>query len=101
MSFIVSKKFAPEGLILVITDKEIMGKIFEEENKQLDLSKKFYSGEERTVTEIKEILLESYILHLTGEKAVALATELNLIDPENIIWISNVPHAEVLLDHKK
>jgi hypothetical protein len=101
MSFIVSKKFAPEGMILVITDKEIVGKIFEEGNKQLDLSKKFYLGDERTATEIKGIITESYILHLTGEKAIALGIELNFVDSEKVIWISNIPHAEVLLIHKK
>ena len=98
MSFIVSKKFAPEGLILVVTDKEIVGKTFEEGNKQLDLSKKFYSGDNRSVEEVKAIIKEAYILHLTGEKAVALGVELELVDSEKIIWISNVPHAEVLME---
>ena len=97
MSFIVSKKFAPEGLILVVTDKEILGKVFEEGNKQLDLSKKFYLGDERTSDEVKVIIEEAYILHLTGEKAVALGVELELVDSEKIIWISNIPHAEVLI----
>jgi hypothetical protein len=97
MNFIVSKKLSPEGMILVITDKEIVGKLFEEGNKQLDLSKKFYSGDERDAEAVKAIIPEAYILHLTGERAVALGTELDLVDPQRIIWISNVPHAEVLV----
>ena len=97
MSFIVSKKFSPEGMILVITDKEIVGKKFEEGNKQLDLSNKFYSGDERNAEAIKAIIPESYILHLTGEKAVALGVELGFVNPQRIVWISNVPHAEALV----
>ena len=97
MNFIVAKKFSPEGLILVVTDKEIVGKIFEEGNKQLDLSKKFYSGDERDVEAVKAIILESYILHLTGENAVALGVELGFVDPQRIVWVSNVPHAEALI----
>ena len=97
MSFIVVKKLSPEGLILVVTDKEIVGKLFEEGNKQLDLTKKFYSGDERDVEAVKALIPEAYILHLTGKNAVALGTELNLVDPQKIIWIANVPHAEVLV----
>ncbi len=97
MSFIVSKKFSEEGLILAVTDKELVGKIFEEGNKQLDLSKKFYLGDERNKEAVEALIPEVYILHLTGEKAVALGVELELIDPQRIVWISNVPHAEVLL----
>ena len=97
MSFIVSKKFAPEGMILVVTDKEIVGKLFEEGNKQLDLTKNFYSGKERNEEAIKAIIPETYILHLTGEKAVALGIELGYVDKEKVVWISGIPHAEVLL----
>ena len=97
MNFIVTKKLSSEGMILVVTDKEIVGQKFEEGNKQLDLSNKFYSGDERNTEAIKAIIPESYILHLTGEKAVALGVELGFVDPQRIIWISNVPHAEVLL----
>ena len=97
MSFIVNKKFAPDGLILVVTDKEILGKVFEEGKKQLDLSNKFYSGDERDAEAVKALIPEAYILHLTGEKAVALGVELGLVDSQRIIWISNVPHAEALV----
>jgi uncharacterized protein len=99
MSFIVAKKFTPEGMILVVTDKEIVGKVFEEGNKQLDLSNKFYSGKDRDVEAIKALVPEVYILHLTGEKAVALGVELNLVDSQRIVWVDNVPHAEVLISN--
>jgi len=97
MSFIVAKKFAPEGLILVVTDKEILGKVFEEGKKQLNLSNKFYLGSERDNEAVKALIPEVYILHLTGEKAVALGLELNLVDNEKVVWISGVPHTEVLI----
>ena len=97
MKFIVNEKQTSQGIILVVTDSNIIGKKFEEGNKQLDLSKKFYSGDERDAEAVKAIIPEAYILHLTGERAVALGTELDLVDPQRIIWISNVPHAEVLV----
>ena len=49
----VNTKTTPEGLIVIITDSDIIGKKFEEGNKQLDLTNKFYSGEEKSKEEIK------------------------------------------------
>jgi hypothetical protein len=99
MSFIVNKKYSPEGFILIVTDKEIVGKVFEEGKKQLDLSKKFYSGDERNAEAVKALIPEVYILHLTGERAVALGVELKLVDSQRIVWVDNVPHAEVLISN--
>ena len=97
MSFIVTTKNAPDGLILIITDKDIVGKVFEEGNKQLDLTSKFYSGTEKSIEEVRELISNAYILHLTGKDSVALGVELNLVEKERIIWINDIPHAEVLI----
>ena len=56
MVFIVSKKEGPNGLLLVVTDKEIIGKQFTEEKLQLDLSKEFYQGEEMEKEKISKKL---------------------------------------------
>ena len=92
---IVNTKTTPEGLILILTDSDILGKKFEEGNKQLDLTNKFYQGEEKSKEEIKELITDAHIHHLTGKEAVALGKELNLV--EKVIVIDNIPHAEVLL----
>jgi hypothetical protein len=92
---IVNTKNTPEGLILIVTDSDLVDKKFEEGNKQLDLTKKFYLGEEKNIEEIKEMLNDVHILHLTGKEAVALGKELELV--ERIITIDGIPHAEVLL----
>ena len=92
---IVNTKKTPEGLILIVTDSNIINQKFEEGKKQLDLTSKFYQGEEKSKEEIKELINDAHILHLTGKEAVALGKELNLV--ENIITIKDIPHAEVLL----
>jgi hypothetical protein len=96
MAFIVSEKNTENGLLLVITDSELVGKIFEEGKKQLDLSKGFYQGEEKHVEEIKELVKKAYILHLTGKNSVELGKSLGLV--ERVIVIDNIPHAEVLAE---
>ncbi len=93
---IVNTKSTPEGLIVIITDSDLVGKKFEEGNKQLDLTKKFYQGEEKSVEEIKELINDAYVLHLTGKEAVALGKELGLV--EKVITIDNIPHAEVVME---
>jgi hypothetical protein len=96
MDFIVSEKETKNGLLLVITDSDIINKTFEEGKKQLDLTKKFYVGNEKTEQEVKDLIKTAYILHLTGEHAVKLAHSLGLV--EKVITIKNVPHAEVVLE---
>jgi len=98
MKFIVSLKPTPNGMLLVVTDSEIFGKKHEEGQKQLDLSNKFYHGEERGESEVLELFSQAYILHLTGINSVGLALKQGLIEKGKTITISGIPHAEVLLE---
>ena len=52
--FMFKEYNSTHGVIMVITDIEIIGKKFEDEKLQLDFSKKFYQGEEKTEQEIIE-----------------------------------------------
>ena len=98
MTYIVSKKSNSEGVLLVVTDSEIIGKKFEDGRLQLDLTKKFYQGDVMTKEEIKRWIQKSRYLHLTGKHSVAIGIEINLVDPKKIIYVKNIPHAEVLID---
>lgn len=96
MNFIVSQKSSKLGLIVVVTDEDIMGKVFEEGKWQLDLTKKFYQGEKKNKEEVKKILTVARHIHLTGKGAVAIGEEMELVDPEKILYVQKVPHAEVM-----
>lgn len=97
MTLIVSEKNGSHGLLMIVTDKDILGKVFEEGKLQLDLRKEFYQGEEKTKEEIKVICTAARDIHLTGKEAVALGVELGLVETERILWVEKVPHAEVAL----
>ena len=86
---------SPNGKILVVSDKDIIGKIFEEGKLQLDLSKQFYRGEEKKEEKIKELIEEVYIAHVTGKKSIAFFKKLELVDEDKIVVVSGIPHAEV------
>ncbi|MBS3123930.1 DUF424 family protein [Candidatus Woesearchaeota archaeon] len=94
---IVSEKESQNGLILVITDIDLLGKKFEEGNRQLDLSKEFYKGTERDKEWIKKMSEKARHFHLTGKEAVALGIELELVKVENILYVQKVPHAQAVV----
>ena len=96
MEFVVAKKQSQFGLLIVVTDADIIGKKFEEERLQLDLTKKFYQGEPKNKEEVKEIMMKARHLHLTGKGAVAIGVEMELVNPKKIIFIDKVPHAEIM-----
>ncbi|HLD80107.1 MAG TPA: DUF424 family protein [Candidatus Nanoarchaeia archaeon] len=96
MDYIVAKKQSQFGLLVVVTDSDIIGKKFEEERLQLDLTKKFYQGEVKNKEEVKQIMMTARHMHLTGKASVAVGVEMDLVDPKKIIFIDKIPHAEVM-----
>ncbi|MDP3990146.1 MAG: DUF424 family protein [archaeon] len=98
MALIFKEHQSQHGPLYVVTDKDLLGKVFEEGKLQLDLTKKFFDGEEATKEELKKKLKYARHVHLTGKEAVALGVEMDLVDPEKILFIKNVPHAEVIID---
>mgnify|MGYP001560218328 CR=1 FL=1 len=96
MDYVVAKKQSQFGLLIVVTDADIIGKKFEEERLQLDLTKKFYQGEVKSKEEVKKIMVAARHIHLTGKGAIAIGVEMDLVDPKKIIFIDKVPHAEIM-----
>ena len=98
MKFIVVEKETPQGLLLIVTDKDIFGKKFEEGKVQLDLTKSFYEGNEKEKDEVKELFFKSRHVHLTGKQTIALGIELDCVDPKRILWVKGIPHAQVVME---
>ena len=98
MRFIVSEKNSSGRLILIISDKEIIGKVFTEGRKQLDMTRGFYQGEERNKEYLAKKLPEAYIAHFTGKNSVALGVKLGFIDEDKILMVDKIPHAEVVVE---
>ena len=94
MEFVVSEKDGPHGILLIITDENILNQYFEEGKLQLDLKRKFYQGEQKSKKEVVLLIKRAQHIHFTGKAAVALAIELDLIISEKILYVQGVPHAE-------
>lgn len=99
MVLIFKEHHTKHGYLYIVTDKDILGKKFEEGKLQLDLTKKFYFGEEITKDELKKKIKQARHIHLTGKEAVAVGVEMDLVDPEKILYVKKIPHAEVMIEN--
>ncbi len=74
----------------------MIGKKFEENNLQLDLTSNFYKGEEKNEKEIVDCMKGSCLVNIVGEKSINLAIKLGIIDKDKIIKIKNIPHVQAI-----
>ncbi len=79
--------------IIAVADKELIGKKLEEGERCLDITERFYKGEEKTEEEVLKILKESANINLVGKKAISLGIKAGIITEDCVITIKGVPHA--------
>lgn len=95
------KKIPAYRDIIAISDSELIGKLFIEGIKQLDLKESFYKGELLNEKEVEQIILfgirEDATFNIVGERAINLAIKIGLITKESVGLIDNVPYSLILL----
>jgi hypothetical protein len=94
---IVAMHNADGKKIISIIDGGIIGKRFNENGIQLDLTADFYKGDEKNADEIEGLLRDVYIVHAVGKESVDFLCGLGLVDETNIMFVQEIPHAEVLI----
>ena len=82
--------------ILAISDKDILGKRFEEDGLQIEVTHEFYQDKECNEKEALKLIRSSTIINAVGKKIIALMIKENVIEKGNIITIDGVPHAQVI-----
>tara|TARA_Y100000310_G_C20064389_1_gene526475 strand:- start:147 stop:434 length:288 start_codon:yes stop_codon:yes gene_type:complete len=85
-----------ERQLLSICDGNLIGKVFEEDKKVLNISKSFYQGEPMFEKDILKLIKEGTLLNIVGEESINFALKNNLIKKDGIIKIKNIPHALLL-----
>ena len=87
--------------IVALSDKELLGKTFEEGNKNIEVKPGFFEGEVKDKEEIVQLLQdmarEDATFNIVGEKSVDVALEVGIISKEGVIEIDGVPVALVLM----
>lgn len=94
----ISIKLFKQGDELVIgaCDEELLGKRFTDGKFQIDVTKKFYEGERITLKTLERFLQDATIANLVGKQSVECAIRLGLVDPDCILRIKGIPHAQVV-----
>ncbi len=85
-----------DELVIGACDEDLLGKKFKKGNLQIDCSRQFYDGERITPEAFEKILGDATIANLVGKKTVACAVKLGLINPDCILKIKGVPHAQMI-----
>lgn len=83
--------------VVAVCDSDLVGRKFEEGDKQLDLTSDFYKGEERDDKEVGDIIRNADILNLVGENSVKLGLQEEVITKDHIITIAGIPHAQAII----
>jgi len=84
-------------IVVAVCDKDLLGKVIEEDGKQLDLSGEFYKGEEKNAREVGDIIRNADGVNLVGEEAIKIGLEEDVIEEENVFKIKNIPHAQSVM----
>ena len=94
----ISIKIYRQGndLLIGACDEKLLGKKFEDGKFQIDVSKEFYGGKRISLEVLKKYLQDATIANLVGKETTNCAIDLGLIDPECIIKIKGVPHAQLV-----
>ncbi|PIN93434.1 DUF424 domain-containing protein [Candidatus Pacearchaeota archaeon CG10_big_fil_rev_8_21_14_0_10_35_13] len=88
--------------VVAISDEELVGKIFYEGERQLDIRENFYRGEPyeelgELVKIIKDLAMEDSTFNIVGKESVNAALKAGIISKEGIKTVDGIPYALVLL----
>lgn len=95
--FVVAVHVSEGRRILAVCDSSVHGKRFEDDNVVLDLSSRFYSGEEKDKGAVEKLMQKAYTVHAVGKNSVAVAIGLGLAAKEDIKTVAGVPHVQILM----
>ena len=81
--------------VVALCDSDLIGKEFEEGNRYLKVSERFYKGEEISEEEIRRLFKGVDNLNMVGKEIIGFALKEGFINEEDVISIQGVPHGQV------
>jgi len=84
-------------IIVALADSDLIGKVFEEGIKRINIRESFFVGEKKSKEEIvrilKEMDKEDATFNIVGDDSISAAIEAGIINEKGIMKIENVPIA--------
>lgn len=84
-----------DHVLVAACDKELLGKKLKHGNTVVEIRRDFYEGKDVSEEELQNALQEATTANLFGKKTVNCAMKCGLIDPNSVIMIDCVPHAQI------
>lgn len=81
---------------MAICDSDILGRTLKQGKMTFHVHEKFYKGSLVTLDEAIDLIKQSTIVNMVGEKIVAKAIEKRLVHPDAVLRIDDVPHAQIV-----
>jgi hypothetical protein len=83
--------------LLAACDAELVGTAHREGKFHLQVTPQFYDGDRVGQDELAAHLRSCTVANLVGRRTVDVAIEMGLVEPENVLIIAGVPHAQLLV----
>ncbi len=83
-------------VLLAVCDAELLGNVLKDGEIVFKVSKDFYDGVKTSVEEAVDLMEESTIVNMVGHNVVQKAIERGMVHPEAVLYISGVPHAQIV-----
>ena len=85
-----------EDILIGACDEKLLGKKFEDGKFQIAVKRDFYDGKLITSQSLKKYLEDATIANLVGDETVQSAIDIGLVDPDCVIKIKGIPHAQMV-----
>ena len=94
----ISIKIYKQGneILVGACDEKLIGRKFTDGKFQINVAREFYDGERISIELLKNHLKNATIANLVGNETVECAINMGLVDPECVIKIKGIPHAQIV-----
>lgn len=93
---ILRERETPQGLLVSVCDRDVLGETFEDGEVSLTVEAAFYDGDRVDADAVVESLKRADVANLVGTRSVAVAVEAGIIDEANVLDIGETRHAQYL-----
>ncbi|HVP41083.1 MAG TPA: DUF424 family protein [Candidatus Krumholzibacteriaceae bacterium] len=96
MDVYVNIRRTGKHVLLATCDAELLGKTLKEGKITFHVHEKFYKGTRVTLDEAVELIKQSTVVNMIGQKIVKKAIEHGFVHPEAVLMIEGIPHAQII-----
>jgi hypothetical protein len=85
-----------KNILLAICDAELLGKVLREGEIVFKITNEFYHGRKIPLDQAVDMIKNSNIVNLIGNKCVEKAIKNGFVHPEAVLKIDGVSHAQIV-----